>query len=466
MKTNKYILSLLLACGMATSCDGLLDIDPPTDSMTNTEIYATEETIEISASGLYTNNFLNNAVYYQVVEMTLGLTSDDIRSNNVNVSEYETANYSSLSGWISNLWTLPYRTIYHCNDFIINVDGTKVMAEKKRDIFLSEARFFRAYSYFLLTNIFGDVPLVLSNDYRETATMPKTPKAEVNKQIIEDLLFAEEHLKESGNGKTKITSEAAKALLARMYLYTEQWDKAVAKANELIPADNGGTGTEFTLEEADRVFKATSSESILHINMEGFIGAGTYVGFNRIGNIFIPTRSYVNYYLSEELVKELQKDPKDLRQNWIDFKKSGSDIYYYPFKYKNRNTPKAVEDYENLILLRLSEQYLIRAEANAHLNKLNEALDDINAIRARAGVDPIESVSDVNELLLIIESERRKEFFLECGHRWYDLNRTGRANAVYSATSYKTGWKPFKELLPIPDQELGNNPFLEQNEGY
>ena len=415
MKTNKYILSLLLACGMATSCDSLLNIDPPTDSMTNTEIYATEETIEISASGLYTNNFLNNAVYYQVVEMTLGLTSDDIRSNNINVSEYETANYSSLSGWISNLWTLPYRTIYHCNDFIINVEGTQIMAEKKRDIFLSEARFFRAYSYFLLTNIFGDVPLVLSNDYRETATMPKTSKSEINKQIIEDLLFAEEHLKESNNGRTKITSEAAKALLARMYLYTEQWDKATAKASELIPAANGGTGTEFTLEKADKVFKATSSESILHINMEGFIGAGTYVGFNRIGNIFIPTRNYVNYYLSESLVKELQEDPKDLRQKWIDFKKSGNDIYYYPFKYKNRNTPKAVEDYENLILLRLSEQYLIRAEANAHLNKLKEALDDINAIRTRAGVDPIESVSNVDELLLIIESERRKEFFLECG---------------------------------------------------
>lgn len=465
MKANKYILSLLLVCGLASSCDSILDIDPPTDSMTDTEIYSSEETIAIAASGLYTNNFLNNSIYYQMLEQVLGMTSDETRTNNINFAEYEIGGYTSVTQWFTNLWSLPYRTIYHANDFIINVEGTNLMNEQKRNVFLSEARFFRAYSYFLLVNIFGDVPLVLTNDYRESETMPRTPKADVYNQIIEDLKYAEANLVGSDNDKTKITSEAAKALLARVYLYTEQWDKAKAKANELIPSAHGGTGTKFTLEKADKVFKASSSESILHINMEGYIGAGTYVGYTRIGNFFIPTRSYVNYYLSDGLVKSILKDPKDLRKNWINFKENSGERFYYPFKYKNRKTPAAVEDYENLVLLRLTEQYLIRAEANAHSGNIPAAIEDLNIIRSRAGLDPIQSASNA-ELMLSIEEERRKEFFIECGHRWFDLNRTGRADEVYRNTSYKTHWKAYKSLIPIPDQERGRNPFLEQNPGY
>ena len=461
MKFNTYIASLFVTCSMMTACDSWLDIDPPTDSMTTEEIYSSEEKIEVAANGLYTHNFLNNFSYFQVIELNLGLCSDEMRSRNANVSEYETGNYTALSGWFMNHWRFPYQSIHQCNDFINHVEGTNLMDPKKRDAFVGEAKYFRAYAYFMLTYAFGDVPLILSTNVKETSQATNTPRAEIEKLIIEDLEFSEASLKGSKNGRTKITSEAARALLARVYLYTGQWEKAREKANGLIPTADGGTCDAFKLETVERVFKSSSKESILHINMEGYVGPGTYVGFTRIGNLMVDGW----YYVSEGLVEELQEDPNEKRVYWIKKHRVDNKLYC-PFKYRNRNTPKSTADYEYLVLLRLAEQYLIRAEANAHLGDLNAALKDVNIIRARAGVDPIESVASADELLLVIEHERRKEFFGECGHRWYDLNRTGRADAVYKATAYKKYWKPFRALLPIPDSEIARNPFLKQNEGY
>lgn len=450
-----------MACTMATSCDSLLDIDPPTDSMTADKMYSTEETIAVAANGLYTHNFLNNFTYFQVIELNLGLCSDELRSRNRNVAEYETNDYGPLSGWFSNHWRFPYQSIFQANDFINHVESADFLNEEKKNLFLGQARYFRAYGYFMLVNAFGDVPLILSTDVNESSQTPKSSKEEINKLIIEDLEKAEEELQTCTNPTTKVTCEAIKALLARVYLYNEQWDKARNKATELIPTEHGGKGTKFKLEDINRVFKSSSKESILSINMEGYIGPGTFVGFTRIGSLMIDGW----YYASEGLVNEIQKDPSDLRNLWLKPHKSSTKIHCF-YKYKNRHTPKSPGDYEYLVLLRLAEQYLIRAEANAQLGNFNESLSDINRIRSRAGVAPITSVSNKEELMLIIESERRKELFGECGHRWYDLNRTHRADAVYTKTDYKKYWKSYKSLIPIPDSEIARNPALEQNEGY
>lgn len=466
MKNKFYRLGFAVLTLMLYGCDSFLDIDPPTNAMTDKQVFSTEQSIEIAATGLYTNNFLNNPIYYQMLEWYLGYTSDELLYNRTDMAEYFQNAYSSVSTYFSNLWRLPYTTIYQCNDFIANVENSTVISEEKKNVFLSEARFFRAYSYFLLVNSFGDVPLVLSNDYRETALLPRTNKSDVYLQIQEDLEWAESKLQGLEISQTKISSEAVKALLARIYLYTEQWLKASEKASELIPIEDGGTGEKFRLEQVDKVFKASSSESILHINLSGFSGAGTYDGYTRIGILFIPTTSRANYYLSNELVQCIQEDPDDLRNNWIGFVKSGSKIYYYPYKYKNFDSPSLADDYEYHVLFRLTEQYLIRAEANVHLNQLEKAKDDIGKIRSRAGLSDEIFAGDLNSILQLIEDERRKEFFMECGHRWFDLNRTGRADAVYSNVSYKKYWQSYKSLLPIPETEIGRNSALVQNPGY
>lgn len=119
---------------------------------------------------------------------------------------------------------------------------------------------------------------------------------------------------------------------------------------------------------------------------------------------------------------------------------------------------------EYSIIFRLSEQYLIRAEARAHLDNISGAQLDLNTIRNRAGL-PNTLATSMSDLLNAIIQERQVELFAEQGHRWFDLKRTGNAGTVLSAI--KPNWQATDVLLPIPETELEINPnLLPQNSGY
>ncbi|MNR45889.1 SusD family protein [compost metagenome] len=115
-------------------------------------------------------------------------------------------------------------------------------------------------------------------------------------------------------------------------------------------------------------------------------------------------------------------------------------------------------------MLRLAEQYLIRAEARCKLNNLSGARSDIDAVRTRAGLTAIHSGSNETQLLTAIETERLHEFFGEYGHRWLDLKRTERTTAVLSPV--KANWQSTDVLFPIPQAQILINTKLTQNPGY
>ncbi|MDR1455264.1 MAG: RagB/SusD family nutrient uptake outer membrane protein, partial [Tannerella sp.] len=138
--------------------------------------------------------------------------------------------------------------------------------------------------------------------------------------------------------------------------------------------------------------------------------------------------------------------------------------FLHPYKY-HRTAAASAGAAEDFVSLRLTEQYLIRAEARAQQDKLAEATDDVNIIRRRAGLNDLpESLSKAG-VLLAVERERRHEFFAEECHRWWDLIRTGRADDVLGAFPDKK-WTPHKALLPIPQRELDINSRITQNSGY
>jgi hypothetical protein len=124
----------------------------------------------------------------------------------------------------------------------------------------------------------------------------------------------------------------------------------------------------------------------------------------------------------------------------------------------------ADQDNNNVVVFRLAEMYLIRAEARSKQNNTTGARNDLNVLRARAKAPLITSASQ-SQLIQLIEDERRYELAFE-GHRWYDLVRTNRAKAVMSA--FSSNWKDAYELWPIPQREILNNPALvgNQNPGY
>ncbi|MBW7941210.1 MAG: RagB/SusD family nutrient uptake outer membrane protein, partial [Candidatus Kuenenia stuttgartiensis] len=167
-----------------------------------------------------------------------------------------------------------------------------------------------------------------------------------------------------------------------------------------------------------------------------------------------------DFPLTDQLINAFEASD-DRKNSWVATKAMDGQTYYYPFKYKIGKYGEPLTEY--YIVFRLAEQYLIRAECNAHIGKINEARNDVNIIRERAAL-PATSASTTDELLTIIAKERRIELFTEWGHRWVDLKRTHKATEVLA--TLKPDWQPTDTLFPIPSEQILRNPSLTQNEGY
>ena len=184
---KKIYIFLLLASVTLYACDNLLDIDDPTNTVSSNQVYSSAEGIRTAVTGLYTANFLNYKMIYQNLDSYYSYFSDDLKATNSNFSEYYQSSYSPTSSYILNVWQNPYKAIFHSNDFITRIDGTTLIPASERDQYIGEALWFRAFYYLTLVNSFGDVPLVLTIDPNYNATLPRSPKAEIEAQIIKDL---------------------------------------------------------------------------------------------------------------------------------------------------------------------------------------------------------------------------------------------------------------------------------------
>ncbi len=169
-------------------------------------------------------------------------------------------------------------------------------------------------------------------------------------------------------------------------------------------------------------------------------------------------------YISDRMLQSFQNT--DLRKtNWTGATIVGADTFYFPNKYKSYKPGEPSTEY--LMVLRLSELYLIRAEARTNLANLPGALDDINTIRRRAGLEDL-TTNSPEDLIDSVFEERKRELFSEWGHRWFDLKRTKRVDEVMSVvTSEKGGtWDPNWQLYPVPLDDLQKDNNLSQNSGY
>jgi hypothetical protein len=165
--------------------------------------------------------------------------------------------------------------------------------------------------------------------------------------------------------------------------------------------------------------------------------------------------------LNQNIVDSFESN--DLRKTaWIGEVSNGTESWFHPYKYKL--LPGSGSNNEYSIVFRLAELYLIRAEAQAHLNNIPQGVSDLNKTRNRAGLDNA-IANDSESLLVEIFNERKRELFTEMGHRWFDLIRSNMANSVLG--QFKPGWNNTDVLLPLPEQELLLNPnLLPQNPGY
>ncbi|GEM63919.1 membrane protein [Sphingobacterium faecium NBRC 15299] len=450
MKKTFYSISILLII-LISSCEKFLDNDPPVQDIVSQKVFNNEESANAAVVGLYSRmTARNNDAMNGFLSIFTGLAGDEIWNTSTNASYDAFKNNAILDNNTvinSNLWTPLYNYIYHANTIIEHLNKSNAITAETKNRLLGEMYFIRAILNFYLVNLFGDIPLILTADYELNRYAQKSNQEEVYKQITNDLLIAKDLLLEPYTNTERIrpNKHAAKALLARIYLYTKKYELAITEATDII--QSGTYQLEINL---SNTFLPTSKEAILQLYP-------TNTAYNTAeGFAFIPTNATARPALSFYRRVTNGFEPGDMRKvSWIDTRILSGISYSYPSKYKVRaNTIKS--EYNTVI--RLAEMYLIRAESNLNLGNTKDAIRDLNIIRSRAGISALDENIPKDDCFTTMMNERQNEFFAEWGHRWLDLKRWNMIDQEIPKT--KTGWESSDSLFPIPYDEFVYNPYL------
>jgi len=456
------------------SCKKFLEIPAPITKVTSANVYTNAETAASVLTNIYANLSATNQNLFSdglsSISLLSALSGDELVLYNLNDATLFPFYTNDLTNsTIPNFWNGSYSALFAINAAIEGLSATTSLTPSVKNQLLGEAKFMRAFYLFYLTNLYGDIPLTISTDYKLNAKLSRSAQTAVMTQIVLDLQQAQGLLSDmylSGDVQTSTeervrpTKWAATALLSRAYLYEKSYKQAAEEATKLI--DHSSLYNLTTLNE---VFLKNSSEAIWQLQPVGkFESSNTGDGATFVLPSDGPNNIFNPVYLSTNLLNDFE--PADQRKNnWVDSVTANGLTYYYPFKYKigRVNTPTV----EYIMVLRLGEQYLIRAEARAQSGDLNGAVADVNVIRNRARLPNLSGI-DPNKIVDIIAHERKVELFTEWGHRWLDLKRLNKIDAVMAIATPKKGgaWKSSAKLYAIPLSELEKNKNLVQNPGY
>ena len=440
-----------------TSCKKFIEVEDPNDQLNSDAVFSDSSTATSSITGIYSEMLTNRNLFSNsAITLYGGMSADELYYYTPDLKDEFTKNEITQVNHVNidnSFWKPAYKYISAANLAIEKLSQSQFLSNSLKNQLTGEAKFLRAFCYFHLVNLFGDIPLITSTKYQNAATAPRAPITEIYSQIINDLNEAKTLLGAQyvSTEKVRPNKWTAAALLARCYLYTDHWLEAESEANAII------TSGQYSLEtDLNNVFLNSSTEAIWQL-MPVRPGFNTYEGLE-----ILPTSpfSLPTYLVTSGLRNSFENGDKR-KSSWINSRVYSSDTLYFPYKYKVPNGTTLTEYY---VVFRLAEQYLIRAEAELNQNKIPDAQADINIIRTRAGLGNT-LANDLPSLKLAIEQERRTEFFCEWAHRWYDLKRTGRANDILAPLKGAT-WQSTDVLWPIPQQEINLNPSLTQNPGY
>lgn len=473
LRTSLLILLIL----NLSFCDKLIEIPPPSNSITTSQVFSDSINAAAAISGIYSSIIYksNRFGFCNGAETILcGLSSDELvnfESSNTYITEFYFNTLKSISETPNDyFWADAYRLIYHVNSCVEGLENSKNLSRRTMSQFTGEAKFFRALFYFYLVNLFGDVPYINSTDWTQTRTVDRTKKELVYQNIVKDLKEAQTLLLDdysfSGGQRTRANRVAATALLARVYLFMREWRKAEQEANSVI-----ASGLFSLVEDPNDVFAVNSTESILQWQLNT-----SYGNYNCTaeGSSIIPRTSTQPppYYVSSQLLSAFEIGDKRSTA-WLAQSSYNGVSYIYPYKYKNGRAQLMVdaEPTEYYTVLRLAELYLIRSEAKAQQGNLSEAIADLNVIRRRAGLVDLPGTLSQIQALDAVAQERRIELFAEWGHRWLDLKRTGQVDIVMSQVTPRknnssAAWQTHQQLYPVSPTQIAINPNLRQTPGY
>lgn len=476
MKTKIYIIGSLVAVLLfaMTSCDEFLYQEPRLQQ-TNELSLASYDGLQKATLGAYTP--LYEATWYGQEFVIYG----DLKGGNAKISPLNSGRFRDTFLWNmtpSNApigWNFMYRLIARCNNVInaIEDDFEEVgVSQDDLDVLVGECKFLRALAYFDLARLYcqpyaaGRTQLGVPIVYESVLGQPERDElGDVYDQVVEDLLVAEQNLPETSSNegadpKGWATKYAAQALLSRVYLYMEDWANAAAYATEVIDNfpgrlysaeeyttwDNGGVwGTDAGVEVIMEVYGDEGNSS--HGNWEVISYILSPDGYGDVG----VSGDVYNLFEDGDVRKQLFTNTSDYPND------------YWSLKYPGKGPSGSLRE-DNIPILRLSEMYLIRAEATLNGAATGVAADDdINAIRSQRNASSISGAS-LND----VYRERRLELCFE-GHQLFDLARTGRdlhRVDFGGAINQNVAFPDYRWAMPIPQAEMDANDNMEQNPGY
>jgi hypothetical protein len=461
MKIRHLLLpTMLLAFG--TGCDSVLDVDP-VDVVA--EEGAITDAVSARAALAAAYDALQDLDYYGTDFVTFTEVLSDNTFHTGTFSTYADADLNEMrssSTTIEAMWDAVYFGIDRANVIIEKVPALTDLSTDDQNQILGEAYFLRALHHHNLARLWGGVPIRTTRvtSIEDASTATRATLAEVYTQVLADLTEAEARMTVD-RASISASLLAAQALRARVLLYqaspaplgqaTGNWAAVEAAASTVINTPGAALATSYaslfgvnpTSEDIFRVaFNDQDQGSVSYYYMVKSLGGRRELA---------PTADLRAVY-----------ETGDLRYDWSVQTDPINSSRYYASKFPS------VGSTEHLHVIRLAELYLIRAEARARQGNLAGAVDDYNALRVRAGLQPHVlgvDVTDETSVLAAIWQERRVELAFE-GDRWSDLVRTGEVVAIMTVHNGNP-FPAFQALLPIPQEEIDvTQGTLAQNPGY
>ncbi|MEM6804359.1 MAG: RagB/SusD family nutrient uptake outer membrane protein [Bacteroidota bacterium] len=518
MNYLKYILiSLFTISFILISCtDDLLD-QVNTNTVSTGTFWGSAEDVSLAVNGMY-HPITNTFFWGRIIHTGAILRSDvfNVRPFGPNTAMSTFQGEAGAARWSTEIWQEPFKAIFRANAVLENTTAENVPDATQRNGFIGQAHFMRAFAYWYLVNLYGNVPLITETAKgSEDFFPPQASTSEVWDQIIADFTAAESELPAtwSDNDLGRPTSGSATAFIGKSELYRGNWAAAEAALRRVVSSGR------YSLLPADRYMENFSEgnenneESVYELQ---FLGQSAFAwgvdipGTGNMGNFHIdyapPAKSpdqshYVNTWvrdLFEANGETIRRDatiaydyPGSTGYGGVDFTTdfeaeitlatSENMAPIYSRKYAGMDIGKR-EDVDflgtnvgnNWRIIRYADVLLMLAEALNEQGSTGEAEVFLNQVRTRAGVAEKTALSQAEMTQAIID-ERVLELTGE-SHRFFDLVRWGLADDYMGSTSlhgdhpkslsggvFQTGKH---ELLWIPVSELSANSNLVQNPGY
>jgi hypothetical protein len=494
------IFSILLIVMGAFACTDLTE--DPVGVLAPEGFFKTPSDVEAAIFGAY-GHMASERYWGRKFSLTLMLRSDMVDIGNRgtpsrrrHINDFQN---DAFNGMTTAFWPNSYQNISAANAAIAGAESLGDIDEDTKNALIAEARFIRAFLYFNLVRLFGDIPYIgeAVSDPESLSDISKTSKDEVYTNIVADLDFAKTHLPMTQSSNARAKKASAYAMLADVYLTLEQWQNAFDNAKWVI--DNAGASDIALEQDYQNLFDASKhdgqKEHLWVIDFMGQVAGGGGDGDDLLGpltgvrgadmqgwGVGVPSMAVYDTWDDRDYRKSVAMLDEAL--------KDGELIPYTEFTNEKRphiakftrfpgvaNQDNRYTDH-NYAIYRYADVLLMAAEAGNEVGiPMAELEGYVNQIRERARWTPDgpndfpENVSGLSKDAFreMVLEERRLELSFEA-KRWWDISRRKLGNEVFKGPNSLEPHDNFTDnhyLLALPQDELDRNPnLLPQNPGY